>query len=207
MTIEKALRSCADSHGIISSEASRLNISSLGELLNISESKIIVVEDGFESSINWDETEEKGKLILDSGQSLDIKKTCRLHVKPVNSTGKLIWSGSTMRFGKLGTSRDINRAAISYSSNGNNTLVAAVTGKKIRVVQIFMIAATAVSVTLQSGAGGTGLTGAVPVGDTGGFVLPFNDAGWFETAAGSLLNAFLSSGVQVSGCLGYRLIG
>jgi hypothetical protein len=36
-----------------------------------------------------------------------------------------------------------------------------------------------------------------------GFTLPFNPVGWFETAAGELLNLELSAGVSVDGCLTY----
>jgi hypothetical protein len=36
-----------------------------------------------------------------------------------------------------------------------------------------------------------------------GFVLPHNPFGWFETAAGTLLNLELSAAVSVDGCLTY----
>ena len=47
------------------------------------------------------------------------------------------------------------RAAISGATSGNNTLVAAVTGKKIKVLGLVLCAASAVDVRLESGAGGT----------------------------------------------------
>jgi len=98
---------------------------------------------------------------------------------------------------------EIKRATISASSSGNNTIVSAVTGKKIVVLQLFLSASTAVNAKFQSGASGTDLMGLAYNPDTGGFVLPYSPAGWFETAAGSLLNLNLSAANAVGGVLTY----
>lgn len=92
---------------------------------------------------------------------------------------------------------------MSASTNGNNTLVAAVTGRKVRVLAAVLVAAGTVSPKFQSGAGGTDLTGAMPMVANGALVLPFNPEGWFETAAGALLNLALTAGVAVTGLLVY----
>lgn len=98
-------------------------------------------------------------------------------------------------------------ASLSGASSGNNTLVAAAgAGKKIRVTSLYAVAAGAVTVKFQSGAGGTDLTGAASLAANGGFVLPYNPAGWFETAANTLLNMSLGGAVQVSGSLTYEEI-
>ena len=97
-------------------------------------------------------------------------------------------------------------AAISASSSGNNTVVAAVTGRKIRVVALAMMAAAAVNAKFQDGASGTDLTGLFYPAANGGFVLPFNPQGWFETTAATLLNINLSGAVAVGGCLLYQEI-
>jgi|SRR3990167_10503361 len=94
-------------------------------------------------------------------------------------------------------------AAIDVASSGDNTVVAGVTGKKIRVVAAFLISAGTVNVRFESGAGGTALTGQMNCIANMGFVLPFNPAGWFETAAAALLNLELSGAVSVDGCLTY----
>lgn len=94
-------------------------------------------------------------------------------------------------------------AAISAASSGDNTIVAAVTGKKIRVINYALVATTAVTVAFESGAGGTALTGDMSIGATGGIVAPDADSGWFETAAGALLNMELGGAVQVSGHICY----
>ena len=94
-------------------------------------------------------------------------------------------------------------AAISGATSGDNTLVAAVANKKIRVLALALVAITAVNVRFENGAAGTALSGVMSIGATGGFVLPFNPTGWFETGSNTLLNMELSAAVQVSGCLTY----
>lgn len=98
----------------------------------------------------------------------------------------------------------VQRAAIDAATSGDNTLVAAVTGKKIRVLAVFAVmTGTAITIRFESGAGGTALTGQMQPSQGGGFVLPFNPVGWFETAAGELLNLELGGAQSVDGCLVY----
>jgi len=95
-------------------------------------------------------------------------------------------------------------ASISAASSGDNTLVAAVTDKKIRVLSAILVVAGDVDVAFESGASGTALTGDMSLAaDGNGFVLGFNPVGWFETAVSTLLNLELSAAVQASGCLTY----
>ena len=95
-------------------------------------------------------------------------------------------------------------AIIDAAASNNNTLVAAVTGKKIRVLALFVtMTGTAVTIRFESGADGTALTG--QMGPTAGqtIVLPFSPVGWFETAAATLLNMELSGAQSVDGALVY----
>lgn len=94
-------------------------------------------------------------------------------------------------------------AVIAAATSGNNTIVAAVTDKKIRVHALFIVAAAAVTVRFEDGAGGTARTGQMDLAANGGFVLPFNPAGWFETSASTLLNLELSGAISVGGSLTY----
>lgn len=94
-------------------------------------------------------------------------------------------------------------ATISASSSGNNTLVAAVSGKKIRVISFVLNSSGTVNCKLQSGAGGTDLTGLFYFVANTGLVLPYSACGWLETASGGLLNLNLSAGVQVGGIVVY----
>jgi len=97
----------------------------------------------------------------------------------------------------------IKFAVIDAATSGDNTLVAAVAGKKIRVVSLWLIAAGTVNTRFESGASGTALTGQANLTAQAGYVLPFNPTGWFETAAGALLNLELSAAVSVDGSLSY----
>ncbi len=95
-------------------------------------------------------------------------------------------------------------AAISGATSGDNTLVAAVTGKKIRVLALYLVPLSAVTVRFESAAGGTALSGVMSLAEKAMFVLPFNEAGWFETVAAEPLNMELGGNVQVSGGLIYQ---
>jgi hypothetical protein len=104
--------------------------------------------------------------------------------------------------------KTILRAVISGATSGDNTIVAADATKKIKVLSVFLVAATAVTVRFESAAGGTALTGVMSIGATGGFVLPPpSDPSdhWFETSANQLLNMELGGAVQVSGAITYYL--
>lgn len=94
-------------------------------------------------------------------------------------------------------------AAIAASSSGNNTIVAAVTSNKIRVLAVQLISNGTVNVKWQSGASGTDLTGLAYLVANAGYVLPFNPVGWFESASGVLLNLNLSAAVAVGGSVTY----
>ena len=91
------------------------------------------------------------------------------------------------------------------ATTGDNTLIAASAGFKMRVLALYGTADVAGTVRFESGTGGTALTGQVNVADTGGFVLPFNPVGWFETDDGDdeLLNLELTTSGNFDGCLVY----
>jgi hypothetical protein len=97
----------------------------------------------------------------------------------------------------------IKRVAVDTAS-ADTTLVAAVTGKKIRVLAcVLSMSGTSVTIRFESGTGGTALTGQMTPAQGGGFVMPFNPVGWFETASGDLLNLELGGAQSVDGVLVY----
>jgi hypothetical protein len=100
-------------------------------------------------------------------------------------------------------STEIKYAAISGATSGNNTLVAAVTGKKIRVLSYVINSVSAVTVRFEDGAGGTALSGVMSLPSTNTIVANHNPLGWFETTAATLLNMELGAALQVSGHLSY----
>lgn len=109
---------------------------------------------------------------------------------------------STMRDG-AGTALTPKFAIIDAATSGDNTLVAAVASKKIRVVALYLVAAGTVTVRFESGAGGTALSGQMNLVANTGFALPFSPVGWMETAVNTLLNLELSAAVSVDGSLVY----
>ena len=98
----------------------------------------------------------------------------------------------------------VKRAAIDAASSGNNTLVAAVTGKKIRVLALAItMTGTAVTIRVEDGAGATAWTGQMQPTQGQTVTLPFNPVGWFETSAATLLNLELGGAQSVDGVLVY----
>ncbi len=101
-------------------------------------------------------------------------------------------------------------AAISASSSGDNTIVAAVGNRKIRVMNYTLIAAGDVSVTWKSGS--TAISGAMALTTNGGMAPSAGSAGTngldgvLETAGGSALVLNLSAAVSVGGHIRYEVL-
>jgi hypothetical protein len=96
----------------------------------------------------------------------------------------------------------IRHGKIDTVSSGDNVIVAAVTGKKIRITSYLLIPSAAVSLTWKSDSdeiSGTmdfaALGGAAPTGNAWAPLL--------ETAEGAALKLNLSAAVQVSGHVAY----
>jgi hypothetical protein len=105
------------------------------------------------------------------------------------------------------TARTVSFGVINASSSGDNTLlVAQGASNKIRIVSLFLVSAGTVNVRFESAAGGTALTGQMPLIANTGFVLPFNPTGWFETGANALLNLELSGAIGVHGSFSYVVV-
>ena len=94
-------------------------------------------------------------------------------------------------------------AAIDTATSPDTTIISAVSGKKLRIVSLFLVSAGTVTTRFESGADGAKLTGQMTLTANSGFVLPYNPVGWFETVAGQALSLELSAGVSVDGSLTY----
>jgi hypothetical protein len=93
-----------------------------------------------------------------------------------------------------GTVRTVSRAFANATASGDTAVVAAQGGSvRIRVISAHVHATTAVSVLFRSAT--TAISATNPVGATGGYVLPRNIDGWFQTAANEALNINLSGNV------------
>lgn len=93
-------------------------------------------------------------------------------------------------------------AKIDAATSGNNTLVAAVTGKKIRVLGYTLVSGGTVLARFESGANGTALTGQMTLA-ANNVVSAYCPHGLFETAAAALLNLELNDSITVDGHLTY----
>ncbi len=94
-------------------------------------------------------------------------------------------------------------AVINATTNGNNTIVAAVTDKKIRVLSYSIVADAAVGVAFEDGAGGSDLSGQMAFAANGGIQVAFSPLGHFETASNTLLNLETDAVANVRGHLTY----
>ena len=125
-----------------------------------------------------------------------------------NLVGKVSSSNETSTMYDGTTALTPKFAAISAASSGNNTLIAAVASKKIRVLALNLISAAANNIYITSGAGGTaiwaGSTNKANFAANGGMVLPYNPVGWFETlATNTALVANLSAASAIGGSITY----
>lgn len=85
---------------------------------------------------------------------------------------------------------------ISINTAGDNIIIAAVAGRRYKIVKLILVCNAAVSITLKSGA--NSLTGAMPFAANGGLALD-DDVHPFELNAGEAFIITLSGNVQVSG--------
>ncbi len=88
---------------------------------------------------------------------------------------------------------------VNPSASGDNQIVAGVTNAKYRVLSVAVVTTLANNVKFRSAT--TDVSATFPLAANGGFVLPFNEHGWFETASGEALQVNLSvataTGVQI----------
>lgn len=96
----------------------------------------------------------------------------------------------------------VKNLPLNFSTNGQNDVIAAVSGKKIRILALHLWAASAVNLTVKSGSSTTRF-GPIPL-STSGTYIEAGPNGWVaETATNIALNLFLSSGVAVTGFISY----
>ncbi len=140
---------------------------------------------------------QRAKLVhgVDGVNDGDVALTNPYPVNAFQNTG-FLQSGSSQLTPKF--------AAIDAAGSGDNTIVAAVSGKKIRVLSLHVtMTGTLVTIRFESGAAGTALTGQMQPLAGNSITLPYSPLGWFETASGVLLNMELGGAQSVDGCLVY----
>lgn len=94
-------------------------------------------------------------------------------------------------------------AVVATSASGVTNIVAAASKLVIRVLAVNIVANGAVNVKWQSHVTPTDLTGLAYLAANGGYILPYNEAGWFQTIAGEALDINLSAAIAVGGSITY----
>jgi hypothetical protein len=88
------------------------------------------------------------------------------------------------------------------AATADQSVVAAAAGKKIRVHAVFASNAGTLGTLLFESGTATAISPTFDIiADGGGFVLPFNPVGWFETVAGSALTATTATGGGTTGLI------
>lgn len=102
--------------------------------------------------------------------------------------------------------RDVTRVVVVADGAGDHTLVAARSGKSVRVLSGVLIISAAGSVRFESGAGGTALSGVMSLAANGQLILPEVPSAWLETAKDALLNLEITGAANVRGFLNVELV-
>lgn len=96
---------------------------------------------------------------------------------------------------------NLSVAVVSFSSSGDNEIIAAVAEKRILVHRLFVVCAGATSLTFKRGS--TALSGAIPMTANGGITFDISGEPWFTTGLEEAFNIGSSNAVQVSGTIYY----
>ena len=91
--------------------------------------------------------------------------------------------------------------------SGTFTVVVGVPNRSIRVINVFLTLSVTGNIKWQSHTLPTDLTGLSPITATGGYVLPSDYFGWFQTLPGESLDVVILGGGTVGGILNYNLVG
>lgn len=99
-------------------------------------------------------------------------------------------------------------AKVSAAASGDNTLVAFVSSKKIRIISLFLMSTGTVNAYIRDDAASPidligDATNKLTLTAGAGFVLPPNPLGWAETTSGEGLQLNLSAAIGVAGCITY----
>ena len=84
-----------------------------------------------------------------------------------------------------------------------STIVIGRPNQQIVLVSCGMTVGTTLSLTWQSSTGSVDIFGPSPITATGGYILPFNAGGWFQTAVGDSLILSPSPNGAVGGGISY----
>lgn len=108
-------------------------------------------------------------------------------------------------FGGASQLEPFQQTDINFSSSGDNTIVAGVSGKKVRLYRITFVVGAATNLEFKDGASIV-LAGPYPLAANQSFVLDYTFTGmppWFTTASGNAFVINSSNAVQIGGAADY----
>jgi hypothetical protein len=92
-------------------------------------------------------------------------------------------------------------ASVNFAASGDNTIIAGVAGKSIKVYRLMLVTAGATNLEFKDNT--TALSGPIPCGTFGGVTLDNDTDPWFTCASGDSLVLNSSQAVQVGGMIYY----
>lgn len=98
---------------------------------------------------------------------------------------------------------EVFHLVISHNTSGDQALLAAKPYTRYVVCNFVIVSAGTVTVRFESNAGGTALTGAMPLVANSILQPGFSAVGYFQTLVNQTLNLELSAAVAVQGWLSY----
>lgn len=128
----------------------------------------------------------------EDGSATDSSLSAPLPVQSSLETGRVM---------AFGISAAPKFALISASASGDNSIIALVAGKKIRVLGYTLVVSGAITAAFRSGT--NPLTGGMSFAANGGAAVAISPLGQFETSSSAVLNLYLSSAMPVAGHVTY----
>ena len=89
----------------------------------------------------------------------------------------------------------------------SQTVVVGVVGKRVVLISASVIVSANVTLQWFTSTGLVELTGPQSITTTGGYILPANFGGWFQTKFGDSLVLSVSPSMPIGGCISYVLDG
>lgn len=128
-----------------------------------------------------------------------VSATVTVHV--ANSIQSLL-TGIEASAGTVST--PLYRSIVQGTASGSALMVTGVAAKRLRVLSMQVVAGTAQTFHFNDGTAGTALTGPIKLAANGGFILPTNEHGWFETSASKGIHISCSATLAtLGGCITY----
>jgi hypothetical protein len=106
----------------------------------------------------------------------------------------------------MAQSQNLRTAVINFSNTGDNTVIAGVTGRVIKVYKFFFTSTAATNLTYYDGAGGTALSGTLDTQPDGGWWAEYDGTPYFVCSPGNAFVINQSGTSSIQGTVYYQLL-